>query len=112
MNQAIAAHMLKRFAEAQEALTSVRLKPWADELMLFVPRNRPEDFAHLVHFLEGLSAAFGHFHAFTASQGLHEEQDVADAIQALNRLAYDARLIWNEYKSRAAIAGRTDGYGG
>lgn len=99
----LAEAFVERFADAQEALATVRLKPWADSVMVLVPQNRPEDFAHFVHFLEAMAVAASHFATFARAQGTHEEEDVAEAVAKVHSIAHAARSIWNDYKARAGL---------
>lgn len=111
MHHEAAQRLLARMVRAQQSLEAVRLKPWADELMVLIPRHNPTDFAHLVHFLEALVIAFSHLRAYTTAQGTHEEGDVHDVVVQLETLAREARAYWEEYKQRASFAGRSDFYG-
>lgn len=111
IDQKQAQHFIARMLHAQQALTRVKLEPWADEVLMLMPREA-SSFATYTHYTEALAKAFATWESTVEVQMAHDAADLRDAKKAVTALASDARRLWNAYKDRhglVAIPSTTEG---
>lgn len=103
-----AEHFIARMLHAQQALTRVKLEPWADDVLMLVPRE-PSSFAAYTHYTEALARAFDNWERTVEVQMGHDARDLRDAKKAVNALASDARRLWDAYKQQHGLVAITEG---